>query len=117
MNEMEVSLKQTQIESVTKIRIAEIEAKNRLDIAKKTRERRDIYWNGVLGGIIGLLMGSSIVFGFTYAHVTDSNNKAAQIARCEESGGVWTPRVQRVYDPGQSRAGDSHDEWYNICVK
>lgn len=117
MNEMEANLQQTKMEQDAKVKIAEIEAKNRLDLAKKNKPRRDIYWNGVIAGILIVLTILGVVGGIVFHSVNDDNNKAAQIARCEEGGGVWTPRIQRIYDPGARTSGDQHDEWYYICVK
>jgi hypothetical protein len=113
---MEADLERVKIESETKIKIAEIEAKNRLDIAKKNRRGPDIYWNGVVAGILIVITILGITGAFAYNAVNDSNKKAEQIARCEQAGGTWTPRIQRVYDSAR-RGGDAFDEWYEICVK
>lgn len=113
MNEMEFSIQQTKLEQDAKIKIAEIEADAKVRAAKASKRPRDIWWNGVLwwGAVFVFLLSAAGIV--THIVVNNNNHKAEQIARCEQAGGTWTPRLQRVY-VGHS---NEQDEWYEICVK
>jgi hypothetical protein len=113
MTEMEADLQRAKIEADAKIKIAEIEAESRLAVAKKTKKPRDIYWSGVIAGLLFVLVILSGIGGAVYQHVNHANHIAQQIEQCQASGGIWTPKIQRV-DPG---SGNERDEWYEICVK
>lgn len=116
MTEMEADLQKAEIEANTKIKVAKIEADAKVAVAKHERKRAfwgQIYLNGVIAGILGLVLVLGGVGAIVYQHVNNAKYHNQQVEQCVSSGGTWTPKIQRVY-PG---SGNERDEWYEVCVK
>jgi hypothetical protein len=116
---MENDLKRAQIEADAKVRVAEIEAKAKVDAAKQQRKSgrfQSVNVYQVLAGLAVFVFFGGGLGGLIYQHVNHTNKYAEQIQRCEDNGGVWTPRIQRVHHADRSEGYDM-DEWYEICVK
>jgi len=116
VTEMEADLNRAKVEADAQIKIAKIKADAEVAIAKQARKKAfwsDIYMNGVIAGVLFALVILGIVGGVIGKAMQENGLKAQQIERCEASGGVWTPKVQRIY-PG---SGNERDEWYEVCAK